>query len=431
MDFLYKIICFCYLFLAATPVVRSQSRVLLPDQNEDTLQAEFNWLPYGFFSESFGTGLGVGGVLSAWPAEETSVLGAVTIGTTGSYNAALGLNQVRVPGFKRLYISPYVIVGEYVDQILYVGSKNQGYEGQQAGSNDSSPDNFVFADQWDQQIDFEFSYLLPVGDGAGDNVVNTYEVEYGILKDGATGGKSANPLKSGRTTVFVTPAWRRQTLSQEDQEVPLETLNLTLALEWDNRNFPANPSKGGVYKFSYQKDFRDEDALSGWEVIAGDFQWIFDLGANEYTKQRVLAFDFATAYVTNWEEDAEGNITRRPPQYEGATLGGLNRMRGYEANRFHDRAAIYYSAEYRVIPEWQPLREIQLLNFAQIQYWQWTVFVEAGRVSETYDAALFYDDLHVDAGVSLRGMLHTAVLRLDVAVSEEGSRVVAMYGHPF
>ncbi len=419
------------LFMLLASRTFPQSVVLLPEQEKGGLETEFNWLPYAFFSDSFGLGIGLGGGFSAWPAEETTLLGAVTVGTTGSYNAAVGLMQMRVPGFKRLYMSPFVMAGYYVDQILYVGQNNPGYEGERAGANDSSPDNFALADQWDQRVDLEFSYLLPIGDGAGDNVVNSYHVEYGMLKGGSTGGKAFNPMKSGRTSVLVTPAWREQSLQQEDADVPVDTINVQVALQWDNRDFPANPSDGGFYKVTYQKDFGDDGPLSGWEVVGGEFEWVFDLGDNDVAKQRVLAFDFATAYVLNWEEDAEGNITRRPPQYEGATLGGLNKMRGFEDSRFHDRSAVYYTAEYRVIPQWQPLQKLKWLNFAQIQYWQWITFIEAGRVSDSYDAALFYEDLHLDAGVSLRGMLHTAVLRLDVAVSEEGSRVVAMYGHPF
>jgi len=419
------------LFACIASVAFPQSVVVLPENKTESLESQFNWLPYGFFSESFGVGLGVGGALTAWPAEETTLFGAYTLGTTGSTNAAVSLNQWRVPGFKRLYMSPFVMAGYYVDQILYIGSNNPGFEGERAGTNDSSPNNYALADQWDQQVKIEFSYLLPIGEGAGENVINRYEVDYGILVGGATGGKGFNPMKSGRSKIWVIPQWRNQTLKQEDEEVPLETLNVMLGLEWDNRDFPANPSKGGYYRVNYQKDFGDQGSLSGWEVLELELEWVFNFGATERAKQRVLAVDFGTATVLNWEEDADGTITRRPPQYEGATLGGLYRMRGYETARFHDRSAVYYSAEYRVIPEWQPLQNFKWLNFAEIEYWQWIVFAEAGRVSNTYDTRLYYDDLHFDAGVSLRGMLYTTVLRLDVAVSEEGTRIVAMYGHPF
>ena len=84
-----------------------------------------------------------------------------------------------------------------------------------------------------------------------------------------------------------------------------------------------------------------------------------------------------------------------------------------------------------MIPEWQPLRHITALEWADISYWQFVAFVEAGQVSPDWRIDDLHSDLHIDGGVGLRGMLHKAVCRLDVAVSEEGLRITAMYGHPF
>ncbi|WFB35446.1 BamA/TamA family outer membrane protein [Kiritimatiellota bacterium B12222] len=418
------------LWMSIIPL-NAQSIILLPEDVGGELKAEYNWLPYAFFSDSFGLGLGAGVAYSRWPAPETSVLGAVTVGTKGSYNFAGGFSQLRIPGTKRWYVSPYFIGGYYVDQFIYIGHDNPGFEGQRAGANDSSPDNYASADQWDNQVQLQFTYLLPIGNGAGQNIVNVYKVKYGMLIDGATGASAFNPFKSGRTSFLFTPQWRDQTLQQENIQTPLETWNITVGMEWDNRDFPANPARGTYFKASYQKDFGNQGGLSGWEAVEGEFEYIHNIGKNERAKQRLLVFDFSTNYVLNWENDAEGFPTHRPPQYEAATLGGLYRMRGFESNRFSDQAAVYYSMEYRVIPQWQPLLKAHWLNFAQIQYWQWALFAEAGRVSENYDSELFYEDLHYDGGVSLRGMLHQAVLRLDFAGSEEGMRVVAMYGQPF
>jgi hypothetical protein len=51
---------------------------------------------------------------------------------------------------------------------------------------------------------------------------------------------------------------------------------------------------------------------------------------------------------------SNGEITNRPPAYTSSTLGGLWRMRGFPSQRFNDKAAIYYAAELRLIPEWNP-----------------------------------------------------------------------------
>lgn len=106
-------------------------------------------------------------------------------------------------------------------------------------------------------------------------------------------------------------------------------------------------------------------------------------------------------------------------------------MRGFDDNRFQDKASIYYSAEYRIIPEWQPLKEFDALAWADISYWQWVLFLEAGQVAPNLNLSALHTDLKADGGVGLRGMVHAVVCRLDFAVSEEGLRITAMAGHPF
>ena len=58
--------------------------------DETRVVENFNWLPYAFFSESFGLGFGVGAGYSGWPRPETTLLGAATLGTKGSYNLPWG-----------------------------------------------------------------------------------------------------------------------------------------------------------------------------------------------------------------------------------------------------------------------------------------------------------------------------------------------------
>ena len=133
-----------------------------------------------------------------------------------------------------------------------------------------------------------------------------------------------------------------------------------------------------------------------------------------------------------WEEETENGqttITGRPPQYDGAILGGIDRMRAYEDSRFQDKAAIYYSLEYRFVPQWQPQKNVHFLDWADIQYIQWVLYTELGQVAPHWSIPDLHDDMHFDAGFGLRGMVHKAVCRLDFSFGEEGTRVVAMYGH--
>lgn len=67
----------------------------------------------------------------------------------------------------------------------------------------------------------------------------------------------------------------------------------------------------------------------------------------------------------------------------------------------------------------------------KIDWWQWVLFAEAGRVAPEWDFSTLHDDMKYDAGISLRAMILKSVGRIDIAGSEEGLRVTAMYGHPF
>jgi hypothetical protein len=395
------------------------------------MEPDFTWIPFGFFNDTFGTAVGVGGICSHVPDPESSLLGAVTVGTTGSFNLAFGGSQLRLPGTDRLFLYPLAVFARYQDQDLYIGSNNPGFAGQRAGSHNSDPDNVFEATLWDVWVETEFRYLLPIGDGRGDRLVNTYVVEDGQLLRGATGGTSWNPLESGRTFLLFTPGYREKTVENEELTAPFETLNFKIGLLWDNRDFPFNPSTGSHVEVTYKRDVLDDTPAQGWsswELQAGR---VFNAGGNRLAGQQVLAFDVWSAYSPSWETDDEGAVTRRPPSFEGPSLGGFYRMRGYESNRFQDKAALAYTAEYRIIPNWQPLEDMRLLSWAKPRYWQWVLFGEAGRVAPHWDPDTLHTDLNFSGGVSVRGMFYQAVCRLDLAFSDEGTRIVAMYGHPF
>ncbi|MCQ4504645.1 hypothetical protein NON27_31535, partial [Vibrio parahaemolyticus] len=75
-------------------------------------------------------------------------------------------------------------------------------------------------------------------------------------------------------------------------------------------------------------------------------------------------------------------VCSRPPEQEQVRFGGLYRLRGYTAGRYNGRSAIHYSAEYRVLTDWQPLDYIHIINYYDMTWWQWVAFVEVGRVAD-------------------------------------------------
>lgn len=106
-------------------------------------------------------------------------------------------------------------------------------------------------------------------------------------------------------------------------------------------------------------------------------------------------------------------------------------MRAYSAGRYSDKAAIYYCAEYRVIPEWNPLNSIPYIKNLKTDWIQGVAFVETGRVAPEWSITTLHSQLKYDGGVGLRVMLKRLVGRLDIAYGEEGGAVQMMIGQSF
>jgi outer membrane protein assembly factor BamA len=161
----------------------------------------------------------------------------------------------------------------------------------------------------------------------------------------------------------------------------------------------------------------------------------FDLGPTDYSRQRVLALNFWTGTSPSWDEitDSDGNtvVVNKPPFFEGARLGGLYRMRGYPNNRFNDRSVIYTTAEYRYTLKWNPIANISWLRWLKIDWFQLVGFVEGGRVAGEYSLSELFSDWKVDGGIGIRAMMAGAVIRVDMAGSDEGATAWVMFAQPF
>ena len=127
-----------------------------------------------------------------------------------------------------------------------------------------------------------------------------------------------------------------------------------------------------------------------------------------------------------------GDVDNGPPTYAGATLGGLWRMRGFPSQRFSDKAAIYYAAEYRMIPRWNPFENwTWLQKYVGVQWLQFVPFVEVGRVAPHWSISDLHEDMKWDVGFGLRLWAKGIVVRIDSAVSDEQFGVQMMVAQPF
>lgn len=158
----------------------------------------------------------------------------------------------------------------------------------------------------------------------------------------------------------------------------------------------------------------------------------FPLGVSDRFRQKVIALNFWTSYSPTWEEQANGEIKNRPPAYTGSTLGGLWKMRGYPSQRFSDKAGIYYAAELRLIPRWNPFeRWSWIQKYVGIQWLQFVPFVEVGRVSPEWNINELHSDMKWGAGLGMRAWAKGIVVRIDTAVSDEDFGVQMMVSQPF
>ena len=417
--------------LLASTICRGQNIYVEPDGDfeEKTLA-----VPYAFYNDAFGVAAGYVYGKVGYPQKQASVLGTVMVGTQGSVMGFLIGRDLRLPWSDRLFLDPIAQIGWFKDAQSYTDG-NPDFSNERAGSNDSDEDNYVEGDGWDNFFRLRFKYLLPIGHGK-DTIINTYVIDRGMLKKGATGGDSWNPLTSGRTYFELLPFYRWQQIDGDDVEDDIKTNGFEFSLYYDNRDFVPNPSLGSSLRLKGARDFGWFDSSDSWTVVQTEFDKYFSLGSSETFRQRVIAFDFWTAYSPTWDSDGFVNgqevISNRAPAYAGATLGGLWRMRGYPAQRFSDKAAIYYALEYRMIPEWNPFDNWPWLQqYIGVQWMQFAPFAELGRVAPSWNIDELHEDMKWCAGLGLRFWAKGIVARIDVAGSDEGGKVAMMISQPF
>jgi len=391
-------------------------------------------VPYAFYNESFGAAVAYAYGKVGYPQKQSAILGTVMAGSKGSIMGFLIGRNLRLPWSDRLFLDPIAQIGYFKDADSYTDG-NRDFPDERAGSNDSDEDNYIEGDGWDNFFRLRFKYLLPIGHGK-DTIINTYVIDRGLLKSGATGGTSWNPLISGRTYFELLPFYRWQEIKGDDEDIDVKTNGLEFSLFRDNRDFVPNPSKGSALRVDVTRDFGWLNSSDSWTVVQTEFDKYFALGPSETFRQRVIAFDFWTAYSPTWEvegvRDGQEIISNRPPAYAGATLGGIWRMRAFPSQRFSDKASIYYALEYRMIPKWNPFNNWPWLQkYIGIEWLQFVPFVEVGRVAPGWNVKDLHSGMKWDAGLGLRLWAKGLVARIDVAGSDEGFGVAMMVSQPF
>jgi|GEM_PF-607068 len=414
--------------------------------SEDTnLTENQDWIisPVAFSTESTGFFAGVGVIKEGLFQPQTTLIASVFRGLNQNVNingrsrekyfsgGLISFSDLKLPYTERFFFSFMGLKSYFPKMKHYID-----------GSNNSSKKDVITSAGDANFFNTTFRYVLPLGSGL--------ENPGGIcsLQDGFALGRHAcgdgTPVLTGSTSIGLktfyqyensenTLLWTDPIWWKHGTSVPTWSSNgLRLFLTHDNTDFDLNPSKGYQFELQYSKDFGWGDSLQSWDALTFKYNQYFDLETFSFTKQNVLALSVWTGYSFSWDNNKEvapGINAHRPPTWEGARLGGLNRMRAYDQNRFSDKAAFYATTEYRAIIDYNPFKNNDSDSIA-IDWFQVVGFVEAGRVHEQYNFDLL-SDMKYDVGVSLRAMVVELPIRFDVAYGSEGTNMWLMVNQPF
>lgn len=412
-----------------TRMKSSVNRMETPDKIQENLV-----LPYFFSTDTMGVNLGVGGMVKGFHQEQ------MTIGATGfkgdvSEGLWAGVFNYRILDSERWYFSANGMLAYFPDQRAYASGVNTPiFEKPIPGSNESSNQQFLQADGASNWFDAKLEYALPFGATKNKGIAN-YTLKNGFRVSKATGGYEWNPLTSGALVATTRYFSRFQSFESEQQVVEGDMSAFEFGLLYDNTDFAINPSFGSRQYVAYTTSSPWGDDTYDWDLWQFSASKFFSFGESNSAYQRILALNFWSAYSPSWQltENPDGSsiVSQAAPYNEGATLGGFKRMKGFEFNRFHDKAAIYTSAEYRYTLKYNPVADVNWLRFLKLDWFQLVAFAEAGRVAPEYKLSTLSKDIKFDYGVGLRAMMAGLIVRTDLAVSKEGSNLWVMVDHPF
>lgn len=417
------------LALPAASVRHSTDRLETIDKTSEYLA-----LPYLFSTESMGLNIGLGAMASGYYQDQMTA-GITAFGGDVSQGVGAGLWDYQLPGNERLFFTVYGMLGYYPDQRAYSSTARFTPANQpRAGSNDSSIHDFIEADGSSNWWKMKLQYSLPIGATRDQGLVQ-YSTRQGLLVSEPSGGSHWNPMTSGASVIVLNQTNRYQSFEEGDQTIDGAVHALELGFLYDNTDFPTNPSYGSQQYLSVTHDAAWLESKHKWTIVEFEASKYFSLGSSAHAHQRIVALNFWTSYSPSWDIEYDQNggqrVTGGAPYNEGATLGGFYRLRGYDQNRFHDKASIYGAAEYRYTLKYNPIKDIEWLSFVGLDWFQLVGFVEAGRVAPKYSANELLKDMKTDYGISLRAMASGLVVRSDIATSDEGTSFWVAVDHPF
>ena len=390
-------------------------------------------LPYAISTESMGLVFGLVGIWSGYGQKQMNIIATGYYGVStklensfqevNAYGGVLGVNNYKPFWSDRIYVSFLGSYAYYPNQSLYINGKN------------NSPQNPLKTRGYNNWYYLNFNYTLPMGEYK-DKTVITYSLDRGLAVGREKFGGGV-PFVSGATTLEFSPFYNKWTADKFSEEPEWNTNGVRLKLVHDNTDYVRTPSRGYNFSLQYSQDFGILDSSQSWSALEASYSHYIKLNNLSWMRQNVIALNVWSAYSPSWKVDnylADYSVinVHRPPVWEGARLGGYSRLRAYASNRFSDKSAIYYGAEYRFIPNSNPLnkKEHRWMPIG-IDWFQGVLFAEAGRVAPEYTWENLYTDMKYDVGVSLRALAAKVPVRFELAYGQEGVTVWFMINQTF
>ncbi|MGI9919167.1 BamA/TamA family outer membrane protein [Vibrio owensii] len=369
------------------------------------------FVPFYFSTETMGSTIGLAGVAKGVGQPQAALFGMGLYSEKDSYVGFLSaFNYALSPN---LLFSTQMYQARFNDNPYYLGDQ---------GSNNSSTEDKTVTNGDEENYKLEFKYLLPWGNVREHGLLGAFQPVRDV--------SFASPVDSGVSAIIFTPFYSSRELDIYNDKKE-EATGFSLTFDWDNRDSVRNTTRGSHTSFDLTtgaESLQSEDLWLKWEFQNSQYYSLGPLG--DWFDQQVLAFDFYTADTPTWNK-CDGLMCARPPEQEQVRLGGLYRLRGYTAGRYHGRSAIHYSAEYRVLPDWQPLDDIPLINYYDLPWWQWVAFVEVGRVADDYDLKTLHEDMKWNVGGAVRFQVEGIVVRAEMAKGADEGTFRVMINQPF
>ncbi|MGF1688821.1 BamA/TamA family outer membrane protein [Photobacterium japonica] len=382
-------------------------------------------VPFVFSTDAMGLSVGMAGIVKGAGQPQAALIGAGLVTEKGTWLGYLGANNYSLGLDSRWLFGAELYAAEFKQFDYYLGD---------ATSNNSLVEDKVVADASESRYRVSMRYVLPLGAGKAQGV------RAALTPNRQLTGHT--PWESGISTLELRPFYQSRVFSNllthdiapagftEAEAV----WGLETRFDWDNRNATRNPTEGSRSQFSVSVDPGSHDRPSWWKWELNQ-SWFWNLGPlGEVLDQQVLAFNLYTGDTPSWDQTETvngGTEFRRPPAYAGMRLGGLYRLRSFASGRYVDRSALSYSLEYRILPDWQPLKDWPVFEWYDVPWWQWVVFADVGRVASEYDLAELHRDMKWSAGGAIRFQVEGIVVRSEMAWGSEDSIFRVMINQPF